>query len=190
MGRPNDWYGEGPLWKLQLTTALVDFYSHYGRFACWIWSQGLNWAALSLATTRTTRCWFLFLRLLSPENLGGSPSGAASFTQLGIDIHSVGVFHLTLLCLAYHWPWPRHSFLWKQTWEQRDCGNLLSAVWEGNQSITNKNILPSGVGKRIRRACSSSRTTTRLWSIQHMKYFLTEPLTSGFSRVVHLTGEL
>lgn len=58
---------------------------------------------------------------------------------------------------------------------------------------TNENILWSGGGKGIRRTCSSSRTTTRLWSIQlgmiYTIYYTYMIFLSGFSRVVHLTGE-
>ena len=117
----------------------------------------------------------LVLRLSALENSGGTSSGASSLTQLGIDLHGVGMFRTTLLCLADCWPGPRHPFMWQYSREQRNCGNLLSRVWEGKGlwvTDTKENISWSGGGKRIRSARSSSRTATRLWSIKSDLRFL------------------
>ena len=131
MGKLNNWYDQG--WFSACDTKSPDcaFITNI-RSGYWILSQGLNWAVLCLATTRTTRFWFFFFRLRKIP--GGAPSFPTSHTQLGINVHCVGVFCFSLLCLAYHWPRPRRPFLWQHTGERKNRGDFLSGVREGNSN--------------------------------------------------------
>ena len=59
MGKLNNWYDQGWLSPCDIKSpdcaVITNIRSDY-----WILSQGLNWAVLCLATTRTTRFWFSF----------------------------------------------------------------------------------------------------------------------------------